>query len=96
MHTKPEQIEFDPDKAASNERKHRVNFSDAEQALRDPLALTIDDPDSDDEPRFVAIGVDALGRILVVVYVVRGGNVRLISARKATSGEAGQYHAQTL
>jgi uncharacterized protein len=39
-------IEFDPDKAQSNLRKHKVSFSDAEQALRDPFAVTIKDPDS--------------------------------------------------
>jgi len=38
------EIEFDPEKAASNLRKHRVSFAHAEQALRDPLGITIEDP----------------------------------------------------
>lgn len=86
-------VEFDPAKAASNLRKHRVSFAHAEQALRDPLAVTIEDPDSADEPRFVTLGMDALGRVLVIIHTPRGENVRLISARRASPGEARQYHA---
>lgn len=93
MHTGPVGVEFDPAKAASNLRKHRVSFAHAEQALRDPLAITIEDPDSADEPRFVTLGMDALGRVLVVIHTPRGENVRLISARRASPGEARQYHA---
>jgi uncharacterized DUF497 family protein len=63
------------------------------QALRDPQAVTIEDPDADGEQRFVTLGADALGRVLVVVHAVRGDRVRLISARKASRGELGQYHA---
>jgi uncharacterized protein len=55
-------IEFDPHKAASNVRKHRVSFAHAEQALRDPMALTIEDPDAVGEQRFVTLGTDSLGR----------------------------------
>jgi hypothetical protein len=87
------EIEFDPDKAQSNLRKHKVSFSHAEQALRDPLAVTIRDPDAEGEQRFVTLGMDALGRILVVVHAPRGDRIRLISARKASRGEAEQYHA---
>jgi uncharacterized DUF497 family protein len=65
-------IEFDPAKAAANLRKHRVAFSDAEQALRDPNAMTIEDPDVEGEQRFITLGMDALGRILVVVHTPRG------------------------
>ena len=49
MHNWPVDIEFDPAKARANLRKHRVSFADAEQALRDPFALTIDDPDAEGE-----------------------------------------------
>jgi uncharacterized DUF497 family protein len=86
-------IEFDPDKARANLRKHGVSFAHAEQALRDPMALTIEDPDAEDEQRFVTLGSDALGRILVVVHTKRGERTRLISARKASPGEARAYHA---
>ena len=46
MHNVLVDIEFDPDKAQSNLRKHKVNFSHAEQSLRDPFAVTIEDPGS--------------------------------------------------
>ena len=86
-------IEFDPAKARTNLRKHGVSFAHAEQALHDPMAFTIEDPDSEDEQRFVTLGMDALGRVLVVVHTQRGERTRLISARKASRGEAVQYHA---
>lgn len=87
------EIEFDPEKAASNLRKHRVSFAHAEQALRDPRGLTIEDPDSEGELRFVTLGVDSLARILVVVHTPRNDRVRIISARKASRNEARNYHA---
>ena len=86
-------IEFDPAKAKANLRKHGVSFAHAEQALRDPMALTIEDPDSRNELRFVTVGADALGRVLVVVHTQREERTRLISARKASRGEADRYHA---
>jgi len=51
MHNGDVDIEFDPAKARANLRKHRVSFADAEQALRDPFAVTIDDPDAEDDER---------------------------------------------
>ena len=86
-------IEFDPAKAKTNLRKHGVSFAHAEQALRDPMALTIEDPDSRGERRFVTLGVDALGRVLVVIHNQREERTRVISARKASRGEADRYHA---
>ena len=86
-------VEFDPDKARSNLQKHKVSFAHAEQALRDPMAVTIDDPDAEGEPRFVTLGMDALGRVLVIVHTPRGRRTRLISARKASKGEMEQYGA---
>ena len=93
MHNAFVQIEFDPAKARTNLAKHKVSFAHAEQALRDPNAVTIEDPDAEDEQRFVSLGMDALGRILVVVHTPRENRVRLISARKASRGETAQYHA---
>lgn len=93
MHNGPVDIEFDPSKARANQHKHKVSFAHAEQALRDPLALTIEDPDAESEQRFVTLGADALGRILLVVHTPRGDRTRLISARKASKGEVEQYHA---
>ncbi len=57
---------WDPDKAKSNFKKHGVHFSDAESVLYDPHAITIADEDSEGEHRYVSIGLDSLGRILVV------------------------------
>ncbi len=93
MHNGAVSIEFDPAKAASNLAKHSVSFSHAEQALRDDMAVTIEDPDSEGEQRFISLGMDALGRILVVVHTPRGESTRIISARKASRGEKEQYHA---
>lgn len=93
MHNCGVEIEFDPAKARANLAKHRVSFAHAEQVLRDPNAVTIEDPDALGEQRFVTLGMDALGRILVVVHTPRGDRIRLISARKASRGEAQQYHA---
>ncbi len=87
------EIEFDPEKAAANLRKHRVSFAHAEQVLRDPNAMTIEDPDAEGEQRFVTLGLDALGRLLVVVHTPRGTKTRVISARKASRSESEQYHA---
>ncbi|ODU70855.1 MAG: hypothetical protein ABT05_01320 [Lautropia sp. SCN 66-9] len=93
MHNDPVEIEFDPSKAKSNLSKHKVSFAHAEQALRDPFGVTIEDPDAQGERRYVTLGMDALGRILVVVHTTRGDRIRLISARKCSKSEAEQYHA---
>ena len=93
MHHYQVGIEFDPAKAAANLSKHKVSFAHAEQALRDSMAVTIEDPDAQGEQRFVTLGMDALGRILVVVRTPRGDRIRLISAPKASRGESEQYHA---
>jgi uncharacterized protein len=84
-------IEFDSDKAAANLRKHRVSFAHAEQALRDPVAVTVEDPDAEGESRFVTLGMDALGRTLVVVHTTREEQTRIISARKASKLETLVY-----
>ncbi len=83
--------EWDPEKAASNLHKHDVSFADAVSVLSDPAALTMAD-DFADEERFVTLGMDAFGRLLVVVYTWRGEQrIRIISARKATRHERVQY-----
>ncbi len=84
-------ITFDLKKAASNFRKHGVRFSDAESVLFDPMALTREDEDAEDEQRFVSIGTDATGTILVVVFTDRGEEIRLISARRARAKERAYY-----
>ncbi len=87
------EFEFDPAKARINDRKHGVSFSHAEQALRDDMAFTVEGPDAVGEQRFVTLGMDALGRVLVVAHTQRGERTRVISARKASRGESEKYHA---
>ena len=82
--------EWDPGKARLNFRKHGVSFADAIASLEDEGALTMRDPFSEEE-RWITMGMDALGRMLVIVYTWRGENVRLISARKATAREHRRY-----
>ena len=84
------EFEWDKSKARANRRKHGIDFADAVSVLEDDQALTIDDDDPDEE-RFVTIGLDALGRIVVVVYTFRENRIRFISARKATPRERKQY-----
>ena len=84
-------FQFDPRKAAENLRKHGVRFGDAEGVFADPLAIHRGDPDAGGEERFVAVGLGNEGRLLVVVYVQRGREIRLISARRATRREARAY-----
>jgi hypothetical protein len=91
MHIVCMQVVWDPEKAAANLAKHGVRFSDAELVLYDPLAVTVEDEDAEGEQRLVTIGMDAVSHILVVVYTVRGDDVRLISARQATRTERQAY-----
>lgn len=83
-------FEWDHNKATVNLDKHGVDFADAATVFDDSNAVTIDDPDHNEE-RFITIGMDAYGRILVVVYTWRGDVIRIISARKSTKHEQKQY-----
>lgn len=88
-------IEFDPDKAASNPLNHDgVTFDEAEHVLLDPYALTREDADAQREVRFVTLGMGAKGRILIVVWTLRGDNPRLISAWKANQPQRRRYEQQ--
>ena len=86
-------IAWDPAKAEANLRRHGIRLSDAEGVLFDPNALTEEDESVEGEHRFVSIGMDPLGRLLVVVYTFRGEDIRLISARRVTRGERRAYEA---
>lgn len=83
-------FQWDPDKARINRKKHRVDFADAATVFDDPRALTRDDPDSR-ENRYLTLGFDALGRLLVVSWTTRDDDFRIISARSATRAEARHY-----
>ena len=90
MHIFKMEFEWDPKKAERNQQKHGVDFADAVLALFDPLAITIADDDHC-ESRYVTMGVDGLGRLLVRVYTMRLASIRLISARKADRIEQRKY-----
>ena len=80
--------EWDEAKRAANLAKHGVDFADAVGALEDPASLT-DEDDADGEARYVTLGAGYTGRVLYVVWTERGTDaIRLISARKASPGEA--------
>ncbi len=86
-------LEWDSRKAAANLKKHGVDFADAATILNDDNAITIR-ADEAGEERYVTIGMDALARVLVVVYTWRGSRPRLISARTATPQEHQEYEAK--
>jgi uncharacterized protein len=85
------ELRVDPAQARANFAKHGVRFADAVTALEDDLALTMRDPASEEEERWLTLGRNSLGHLIVVVYTWRGDNVRLISARPATAREKSQY-----
>ena len=87
-------FEWDPKKARSNETKHGVSFDEAATAFSDDMGLIIPDPDhSEDEDRFVLLGLSSALRLLVVVHCYRESEevIRIISARKATKMETRHY-----
>lgn len=87
-------FEWDEEKAKRNLEKHGIDFADAVTVMNDTMALTMPDPASDEDERFVTLGVDALGRLLVVGYTWREDRIRPISARKATRRERRQYEGK--
>jgi len=85
------ETEWDPAKARSNLAKHGISFSDAEAVFDDEFAISIPDRGPAGENRFVAVGTDALGRVLVVSFTYRQNKIRIISARRATKSERNEY-----
>jgi len=87
-------FEWDEKKDAANRRKHGISLAEAKTAFLDDFARVIADPEhSDDEERFVLLGLSISLRILVVCHCYRQGEViRIISARKADRDEIEQYH----
>ncbi|MBI4797064.1 MAG: BrnT family toxin [Deltaproteobacteria bacterium] len=85
-------FEWDPDKAAVNEKKHGVTFHEAATVFGDPLAMTFDDPDhSVNEQRYLTLGLSRLDRQLIVFHTDRGDRTRIISARLMTRQEVKIY-----
>lgn len=89
------EIEFDPEKAATNPLNHEgVTFDEAKSVLLDPYALTREDTDAKDEQRFVSLGMGGKGQILVVVWTLRVERIRIISAWKANQPQRRCYEKQ--
>ena len=90
-------FEWDPRKAATNAAKHQVSFEEAATVFEDESAMLINDPDhSDEEDRFILLGMSRLARILVVVHCYRESDevIRIISARQAARQEKQQYSSR--
>jgi hypothetical protein len=87
-------FEWDEKKHALNKKKHGVSFNEAQTIFADENGLLLDDPDhSDDEDRFILLGLSSRLRLLVVSHTYRKDDaiMRIISARKATRSEQEQY-----
>jgi hypothetical protein len=85
-------FEWAPGKAAKNLHKHKVSFAEAATIFEDDLSVTIYDPDhSEDEDRYITIGLSNRGRLLMVAHTERGDTIRIISARELTSAEREAY-----
>ena len=86
------EFEWDDGKAEINLTKHGVSFTEASTVFGDPLAVTFFDPDhSDDEDRFLTIGLSLENRVLILSHTDRGEKIRIISARVATKAERKGY-----
>jgi uncharacterized DUF497 family protein len=94
-------FQWDPGKARSNQTKHRLGFRRATEVFRDPHAVSIYDEDhSSEEDRWVTLGTDQSGILLIVVHTFHRETpertvIRLISARRATRRETRQYEEGT-
>jgi uncharacterized DUF497 family protein len=91
-------FEWDSRRSRTNQRKHGVSFEEAQTVFLDDHALLIDDPDhSDEEERFVLLGLSSTLRALVVCHCYRrsGHVIRIISARKADPSERALYSRGT-
>jgi len=87
-------IVWDEAKAASNQKKHGITFTEAQSVFYDSYALLINDPDhSENEERFILLGLSFVSNMLVVCHCYREKDeqLRIISARKATNKETAQY-----
>ena len=87
-------FEWDERKATANARKHGVTFDEAKSVFVDKRAKLIDDPDhSEEEDRFVLLGVSSALRLLLVCHCYReqGNIIRIVSARKASGRESKSY-----
>ena len=87
-------FEWNTNKAISNQKKHGISFEEAQTSFSDDNALLIDDPDhSEDEDRFILLGLNSRSKMLVVCHCYRENDevIRIISARKASRKESKTY-----
>ena len=95
-------FDWNPAKDQQNRRKHKLSFRQAATVFRDPSQLSIyDEEHSENEERWITIGLDSTGVLRVVVHTFEmldfaSCEIRLISARKATSEEAQAYYQRRL
>ena len=83
--------DFDPKKDAANIKKHGVSLSEGDGVLNDPLAITVEDDSAEGEQRFVTIGMNVFGSLMVVVHTPRGDGTRTISVWKPDPKERRNY-----
>jgi len=87
-------FEWDVGKAANNQIKHGISFENACEPFFDPFLALLDDEVVDDEVRYAAVGMTTSWQLLYIIYVWRGDNIRLISARIATAHERKSYETR--
>ena len=88
-------FDWDTSKASTNKKKHGISFEEAKSAFLDENALVIHDPEhSDDEARFILLGLSTINHLLVVCHCYRRQDtvIRIISARNATKKESTYYY----
>jgi uncharacterized DUF497 family protein len=91
------EFKWDPKKAAKNLRKHKVSFKEAATVFSDPLSATVPDPDhSEEENRYIIVGMANRFRQLIVSFAEQGDCIRIISARELTRTERKTYEEETL
>jgi len=89
------EFEWDPQKAAKNDRKHSISFAEAATVFDDPLSMTVPDPDhSAQEDRFLIVGQSHRRRLLIVSFAERADRFRIISARALTPAESRAYEEE--
>jgi len=85
-------VEWDPLKAETNLKKHQISFEEACTVFDDPLFITfLDVEHSDDEERYITLGLSQRNRLLLIAHTDHEGMIRIISARKATRNERRFY-----
>ena len=84
------EFQWDAAKSAANEVKHGISFLQAAQIFRGPVLKTRDTRQDYGEDRFVALGLFD-GELLSIVFTERDGDIRIISARKASKNERKRY-----